>query len=63
MTGVFIVRPFGKKRVATTEGQSVEVDFDAIDQALIKPALAANGLGGETTEVIAAAGNIRVDMF
>src|SRR5271157_2972839 len=63
MTTVFIVRPFGKKRVATTEGQSVEVDFDAIDQALIKPALAANGLGGETTEVIAAAGNIRVDMF
>ena len=63
MTGVFIVRPFGRKRVAITEGQSVEVDFDAIDQALIKPALAANGLEGETTEVIAAAGNIRVDMF
>jgi hypothetical protein len=63
MTGVFIVRPFGKKRVAINEGQSVEVDFDAIDQALIKPALAANGLEGETTEVIAAAGNIRVDMF
>jgi hypothetical protein len=63
MTSVFIVRPFGKKRVAIAEGQSVEVDFDAIDQALIKPALAANGLGGETTEVIAAAGNIRVDMF
>ena len=63
MASVFIVRPFGKKRVAITEGQSVEVDFDAIDQALIKPALAANGLEGETTEVIAAAGNIRVDMF
>ena len=63
MTSVFIVRPFGKKRVAVTEKQSVEVDFDAIDQALIKPALAANGLEGETTEVIAAAGNIRVDMF
>ena len=63
MTSVFIVGPFGKKRVAITEGQSVEVDFDAIDQALIKPALARNGLEGETTEVIAAAGNIRVDMF
>jgi hypothetical protein len=63
MTSIFIVRPFGKKRVAITEGQSVEVDFDAIDQGLIKPALAANGLEGETTEVIAAAGNIRVDMF
>src|SRR5215470_7031015 len=63
MTSIFIVRPFGKKRVAITEEQSVEVDFDSIDQALIKPALAANGLEGETTEVIAAAGNIRVDMF
>ena len=63
MTSVFIVRPFGKKRVAVTEKQSVEVDFDAIHQALIKPALAENGLEGETTEVIAEAGNIRVDMF
>jgi len=63
MTSVFIVRPFGKKRVAMTEKQSVEVDFDAIHQALIKPALAENGLEGETTEVIAEAGNIRVDMF
>jgi hypothetical protein len=63
MTSVFIVRPFGKKRVAISDGQSVEVDFDAIDQALIKPALAGNGLEGETTGVIAAAGNIRVDMF
>jgi len=33
MTSIFIVRPFGKKRVAITEGQSVEIDFDAIDQA------------------------------
>src|ERR1700741_3553401 len=63
MTSVFIVRPFGKKRVAITEGQSVEVDFDAIDQALIQPALMRNGLAGETTGVIAEAGNIRVDMF
>ena len=63
MPTVFIVRPFGKKRVAISEGQSVEVDFEAIDEALIKPALAGNGLEGETTEVIAAAGNIRVDMF
>jgi hypothetical protein len=63
MPTVFIVRPFGKKRVAITEGQSVEVDFDAIHQALIEPALVGNGLVGETTEVIATAGNIRVDMF
>jgi hypothetical protein len=63
MTSVFIVRPFGKKRVVVTEKQAVEVDFDAIHQALIEPALAGNGLTGETTEVIAEAGNIRVDMF
>ena len=63
MTSIFIVRPFGKKRVAITEGQSVEVDFDAIDQALIQPALQSNNLTGETTGVIAEAGNIRVDMF
>jgi hypothetical protein len=63
MTSVFIVRPFGKKRVAVTEKLAVEVDFDAIHQALIQPALAGNGLEGETTEVIAEAGNIRVDMF
>ena len=63
MTSVFIVRPFGKKRVAMTEKQSVEVDFDAIHRALIEPALAGNSLTGETTEVIAEAGNIRVDMF
>ncbi len=63
MTSVFIVRPFGKKRVAVTEKQSVEVDFDAIHKALIQPALSGNNLEGETTEVIAEAGNIRVDMF
>jgi tetratricopeptide (TPR) repeat protein len=63
MTSVFIVRPFGKRRIAITERQLVEVDFDAIEQSLIKPALAESGLEGETTERIAEAGNIRVDMF
>jgi hypothetical protein len=66
MTSVFIVRPFGKKRVTTTENgaeQSVEVDFDLIDHTLIQPALQRNNLTGETTGVIAEAGNIRVDMF
>src|SRR5215469_17400977 len=66
MTSVFIVRPFGKKRVTTTEDgteQSVEVDFDSIDHTLIQPALQRSNLTGETTEIIAEAGNIRVDMF
>jgi hypothetical protein len=66
MTSVFIVRPFGKKTVTVDENgvkKSVEVDFDLIDQTLIQPALTRNNLTGETTGVIAEAGNIRVDMF
>jgi hypothetical protein len=50
----FIVRPFGTK-----EG----IDFDAVDQALIQPALKAAGVPGSTTANIAEAGNIREDMF
>ena len=67
MINVFIVRPFGKKPVTVkdTDGKdtSIEVDFDQIDQSLIQEALKNNGLKGETTGVIAAAGNIRLDMF
>jgi hypothetical protein len=66
MTSVFIVRPFGKKTVTVDENgveKSVEVDFDLIDQTLIQPALKRNNLTGETTGVIAEAGNIRIDMF
>jgi hypothetical protein len=66
MPTVFIVRPFGKKTVTVDENgvkKSVEVDFDLIDQTLIQPALRRNNLSGETTGVIAEAGNIRIDMF
>src|SRR5262249_17149871 len=66
MTSVFIVRPFGQKPVTVDEDgvkKSVEVDFDLIDRTLIQPALQRNNLTGETTGVIAEAGNIRVDMF
>src|SRR6516225_1605050 len=67
MTSVFIVRPFGKKPVPMKDKDgkdaSVEVDFDEIDRSLIQAALAKNGLIGQTTGVIAQAGNIRVDMF
>src|SRR6516225_9517413 len=67
MTSVFIVRPFGKKPVPMKDKDgkdtSVEVDFDEIDRSLIQAALARNDLVGQTTGVIAQAGNIRLDMF
>lgn len=66
MTSVFIVRPFGKKPVVLRKDdkdETVEVDFEEIDRTLIQPALVRNGLRGDTTGVIAEAGNIRVDMF
>ncbi len=67
MTSVFIVRPFGKKPITVKDKDgkdtSVDVDFDAIDKSLIQAALQENGLDGRTTEVIAEAGNIRLDMF
>jgi hypothetical protein len=50
----FIVRPFGKK-----EG----IDFDAVEQLLIQPALAAAGITGATTGEIARQGNIQEDVF
>jgi hypothetical protein len=56
---VFIVRPFGKK--ATENGD--EIDFDHVEQDLIKPVLDKLGLAGGTTELIVRAGNIRADMF
>ena len=67
MVSVFIVRPFGKKSVTVRDkygkDTSIEVDFNQIHQSLIQAALTRNGLKGKTTEVIAAAGNIRLDMF
>ena len=67
MTSVFIVRPFGKKPVTVKDKDgkdvSVDVDFNLIGERLIGKALANNQLEGETTEVIAEAGNIRLDMF
>jgi hypothetical protein len=54
MMRAFIVRPFGKK-----EG----IDFDAVEQLLIQPALAAAGITGATTGEIARQGNIQQDVF
>lgn len=55
----FIVRPFGAK--PDKEGRSV--DFEAVEATLIAPALQRLGVEGRTTREIAAAGNIREDMF
>jgi hypothetical protein len=55
----FIVRPFGTKE--DREGRSI--DFDRVERELIGPALTWHGIAGRTTGEIAAAGNIREDMF
>ena len=53
MARAFIIRPFGVK-----EG----VNFDAVDERLIQPALAQIGVSGNTTTEIVEQGNIREDM-
>src|SRR5262249_60757409 len=66
MPSVFIVRPFGKKQITIDKDgkdTQVQVNFDQVDKVLIQPALARNGLAGQTTGVITQAGNIRLDMF
>jgi Tetratricopeptide Repeats-Sensor len=50
----FVVRPFGEQN---------GVDFNRVHRELIKPALKALKIEGDTTEEIAQAGNIRRDMF
>jgi len=50
----FIVRPFGIQR---------DIDFDAVERLLIRPALQALSIDGGTTGEIVSQGNIRDDMF
>jgi hypothetical protein len=50
----FIVRPFGTKK---------KIDFTAVEETLISPALDRLGIQGRTTIEILNAGNIRTDMF
>src|ERR1044072_3785238 len=50
----FIVRPFGVKN---------DIDFDAVEEKLIGPALDKLGVTGRTTGEIVGQGNIRTDMF
>ena len=54
MTRAFIIRPFGTK---------AGVNFDAVEQKLVQPALAEIGIAGSTTTEIVEQGNIREDMF
>lgn len=54
MSDAFIVRPFGVKQ---------GVDFDRVEDLLIKPALQQIGVRGGTTAEIVEQGNIREDMF
>jgi hypothetical protein len=55
----FIIRPFGTKK----DRNQNEVNFDAVQEQLIVPALERVGVDGRTTLDILRAGNIRVDMF
>src|SRR5215831_2919731 len=50
----FIIRPFGTRK---------GIDFDAVENELIGPALKNIGAEGRTTGEILEAGNIRIDMF
>ena len=54
MADAFIVRPFGVKQ---------GVDFDRVEELLIRPALQQIGVRGGTTAEIVEQGNIREDMF
>ena len=54
MLNVFIVRPFGSKN---------GIDFDKIENDLIRPAMQQAGLTGGTTGEFLQQGNIRTDMF
>jgi hypothetical protein len=59
MARAFVIRPFGTK----TDSSGRVLDFEVVHSTLIKPALEANGLVGDTTGEIVEAGNIREDMF
>ncbi|MDY0164496.1 tetratricopeptide repeat-containing protein [Desulfobotulus sp.] len=61
---VFIIRPFGVKNIQNDKtGSRVDIDFDAVEEKLIQPALQKLGLKGGTSGQIMGAGNIRLDMF
>ena len=59
MPRAFVIRGFGTKK--DSSGQPV--DFEAVQDGLITPALRRCGLEGGTTAEVVDAGNIRADMF
>jgi hypothetical protein len=56
----FIVRPFGPRK---PQAGTAEIDFDAVEAKLIRPAFLRLGIEGGTTAEILDSGNIRTDMF
>src|SRR5688572_20449499 len=64
---VFIVRPFGVKKVlkesAGSDPVAVEIDFEKVQKELIEPGLSQLKLEGGTTGKIFEAGSIQEDMF
>ena len=59
MTRAFVIRPFNTK----DDRSGKKIDFEAIHNTLIQPALDACKIQGHTTGEIIEAGNIREDMF
>jgi hypothetical protein len=59
MTRAFVIRPFDVKK----NSRGVEVNFQAVHDLLIAPALRKAGILGDTVGEIIEAGNIRKDMF
>jgi len=51
------------KRIGEGDHWTVRIDFDVIDDLLLRPAMQELGIKGETTEAVVRAGNIREDMF
>lgn len=60
---IFIVRPFGVRKIKNDSGKEIDFDFNNVEKELIAPAFKALNLTGGTTGEIFAAGSIHEDMF
>jgi hypothetical protein len=68
MTKVFIVRPFGNRKVLKKKPNSADYsqedfDFERVQKELIEPAMKQTNITGGTTGEVFLAGDIREDMF
>ena len=68
MTKVFVVRPFGNRKVLRKKPNSPDYvqedfDFELVHKELIQKAMDRAGITGGTTGVVFLPGNIREDMF